>query len=98
MGIVNECTGIEALILLLSAVLVFPTSWRARAVGVGLSLAVMAPLNFVRIVSLCWVSSFSAVALEVGHLYIWPVVVVMVALFTLIVWVQRFAMAPADGA
>ena len=39
--IVNECTGIDATILLVSAVLVFPAAWRPKLIGIGLAVAVM---------------------------------------------------------
>ncbi len=87
----NECTGLEAVILLLPAMLVFPASWRAKAIGVGLGLGVMAVVNFLRVVSLCYVGTYSATALRMGHLYVWPVVVIVVALLTFLVWVERLA-------
>jgi exosortase/archaeosortase family protein len=90
-SIVSECTGLEAVILLLPAILVFPADWRAKAVGVLLGLGVMAVVNFLRVVSLCYVATYSATALHMGHLYVWPVVVIVVALVTLLVWVERFA-------
>ena len=89
--IVAQCIGIDAVILLLPAILVFPTNWRAKALGVGVALVVMGGLNFVRIVSLCYLDIYSRSALEIGHLYVWPVVVIVAALLTLLVWVERVA-------
>ncbi len=89
--IVNECTGVEAIILLVPAMLAFPARWSAKGVGVGCGLAVMAALNLLRVVSLCYVGSYSSAALHAGHLYVWPVVVIVVALGTLLVWVERIA-------
>jgi hypothetical protein len=51
-------------------------------------------VNFLRVVSLCYVGTYSATALHMGHLYVWPVVVIVVALVTLLVWVERFAHPP----
>ena len=90
-SILTQCTGLDAVLLLLPAILVFPASWRAKALGVGLGLGVMGALNFVRIVSLCYVGTYSSSALQVGHLYVWPVVVIVAALVTLLVWVERIA-------
>jgi exosortase/archaeosortase family protein len=90
-SIATQCTGLDAVLLLLPAILVFPASWRAKALGVGLGLSVMAGLNFVRIVSLCYVGTYSMAALQVGHIYVWPVVVIVAALLTLLVWVERIA-------
>ena len=90
----NECTGLEAVILLLPAMLVFPSGWRSKVIGVGLGLGVMAVVNFLRVVSLCYVGTYSATALRMGHLYVWPVVVIVIALLTFLVWVERFAHPP----
>ena len=90
-SILTQCTGLDAVLLLLPAILVFPSSWRAKALGVGLALGVMAGLNFVRIISLCYVGTYSSAALQVGHLYVWPVVVIVAGLLTLLVWVERIA-------
>jgi exosortase/archaeosortase family protein len=90
-AIVTQCTGLDAVMLLLPAILVFPSSWRAKALGVGLALIVMSGLNLVRIVSLCYLGMYSSSALEIGHLYVWPVVVIVAALLTLLVWVERIA-------
>jgi len=90
--LVKECTGIEASILLLGAIVVFPASWRARGIGVLLGLGVMMAINFVRVVSLYWVGTFSSKALDVGHLYVWPVAVILAGLVTLLFWVDRFAL------
>jgi len=90
-AVVTQCTGLDAVMLLLPAILVFPASCRAKALGVGLALVVMGGLNFVRIVSLCYVGTYSSAALDLGHLYVWPVVVIVVALLTLLVWVERIA-------
>ena len=87
----TQCTGLDAVLLLLPAILVFPSSWRAKALGVGLGVGVMAGLNLVRIVSLCFLGTYSSAALEVGHLYVWPIVVIVTALLTLLVWVERIA-------
>lgn len=93
--IVHQCTGIGVAVLLFAAVLAFPSSWRAKLVGIGLSFAIMAVVNLVRILSLCWVGMYSVSLLEIGHLYVWPPVVMMAAVATLLLWIRRFAHADA---
>jgi hypothetical protein len=53
----------------------------------------MAVVNLLRIASLCWVGMYSLSALEIGHLYVWPPVVMIAAVATLLVWIQRFVHA-----
>src|SRR5271157_3751927 len=48
------CTGIEPIIILLSAVFAFPSSWRAKALGAILGIVVLQAVNLIRIVSLVY--------------------------------------------
>lgn len=91
--IVNECTGIDATILLVSAVLVFPAGWREKLTGVGLAIAVMMGINFVRVLSLTYLGNYHGSWLEVGHLYVWPVVVILAGVGTLLFWAERIALS-----
>ena len=87
--IVHQCTGIGVALLLLAAVLAFPSPWRAKLGGIAVSLGVMPLVNFVRILSLCWVGMYSVPLLEIGHLYVWPPVVMMVAVATFLLWMRQ---------
>ncbi len=93
--IVNECTGIDATILLVSAVLVFPAAWRHKLIGIGLAVAVMMTVNFVRVLTLTYLGSYHGSWLEVGHLYVWPVVVIVAGVGTLLFWAERIALPRA---
>ena len=90
--IVNECTGIDATILLVSAVLVFPAGWRQKLLGVGLATLVMMAVNFVRVLSLTYIGNYYGTWLDVGHLYVWPVVVILAGVGTLLFWAERIAL------
>lgn len=87
--IVNECTGIDATILLVSAIAVFPAGLLQKLVGLACAVAVMMVLNFVRILTLVWVGNYSPGWLEVGHLYVWPPIVILVGVGTLLIWADR---------
>lgn len=92
--IVNECTGIDATILLASAILVFPAGLRQKAIGLAAAIGVMMVLNFVRILTLIWLGSRSAAWLEIGHLYVWPPIVILVGVGTLLLWADHVAAEP----
>ena len=93
--IVNECTGIDATILLASAILVFPAGLRHKLVGLACAIGVMMLLNFVRILSLIWLGNYSSDWLDVGHLYIWPPIIILVGVGTLLLWADRVVPDPA---
>jgi exosortase/archaeosortase family protein len=86
--IVNGCTGVDVGIFLASAVLVFPAPWRARLRGVALAFAVALVVNFVRVLTLCVLNAGSPRAFEVLHVYVWPVLISLVCLATLLVWIR----------
>ena len=87
--IVNSCTGIDVGMFLASAMLVFPAPWRARAQGVAAAFAIVFAVNFLRVLTLCWLNADSPRAFEIVHVYVWPVFISGVCLATLLVWIQR---------
>ena len=93
--IVNECTGVDATILLVSAVLVFPAGLRQKLIGTLLCAAMMLALNFVRVLTLVYIGNYHGAWLDVSHLYVWPVVVILAGVGTLLFWAERFAVPRA---
>ena len=93
--IVNECTGIDATILLASAILVFPAGVRHKLLGLGAAIGVMMVLNFLRVLTLIWIGSYEPDWLEFGHLYVWPPIVILVGVGTLLFWADRVVSDPA---
>jgi exosortase/archaeosortase family protein len=93
--IVNECTGVDATILLASAILVFPAGARDKLIGLAGAIGVMMALNFVRILTLIWLGNRAPDWLEFGHLYVWPPIVILVGVGTLLFWADRIAADPS---
>jgi exosortase/archaeosortase family protein len=87
--IVDECTGVDATILVVAAVLVFPARWLPKLAGVLLAISVMMIVNFARILSLIYIGSYHPAWLEAAHLYVWPVIVIIAGVGTLLVWAER---------
>ena len=92
--IVNSCTGIDVGVFLACAMLVFPAPWRARAQGVvvalaiPLTLAIVFAVNFLRVLTLCWLNAGSPQLFDLVHVYVWPAFITAVCLATLLVWIQ----------
>ena len=55
--IVRGCNGVEAVIILVSAMLAFPAPWKHRLIGIGLGFLAIQALNLVRIISLFYLAS-----------------------------------------
>jgi exosortase family protein XrtM len=93
--IVDECTGVDAAILVVSAVWVFPCGLRPKLWGSLLAIGVMMAVNFARILSLIYIGSYHPGWLEAAHLYVWPVVVIIAGVATLLIWAERVDAAPS---
>lgn len=86
----NGCNGIEAMLVYLAAVLVFPVSWKGRAIGVGLGLLVLPIVNLLRIVALFLTGLHAPGIFATSHTVIWQTVVLLVAVLLWIFWAGRF--------
>ena len=87
--IIADCTGIDVVGLYVAAVFAFPSDWRKKGWGVVFGVLVLMGVNLVRIVSLIYIGARWPEALEYGHLYVWPVLVLAVGLGLWLSWVRR---------
>jgi len=84
--IIEECVGLEVMELYAAAILAFPVSWSARFRGLATGIPILFSINFVRMVSLVFLGVRSDRALEIGHLYVWPLIVIAVAIGMWLSW------------
>jgi len=82
------CNGLEAMILLAAAMLAFPAPWGRRLVGIALGGIAIQALNIVRIVSLFYLSRWSAPWFEWAHLYLWQPLIMVDVLVVWLVWLR----------
>jgi len=83
------CNGVEAVILLVAAILAFPAPWRHRLVGIVVGIGAIQALNLVRIVSLFWLGLWDQTAFQWAHLYIWQALIMLDALLVWLIWIRR---------
>ena len=88
-----SCSGGDAMALCLGAVLAFPATWSARLRGAGIGLLVIAAFNIVRIGNLSLVAA-SPSLLDILHIYVWPAILILVAVAYVYAWMRR-QMGPA---
>jgi exosortase/archaeosortase family protein len=93
--IVNSCTGVDVGIFLASAMLVYPAPWRARALGVAAGFALVLLVNFLRVLTLCWLNASSPPAFDLVHVYVWPAFIAAFCLGALLYWIQTVQAADA---
>jgi len=82
------CNGVEAMILLIAAMLAFPSPWRYKLVGIGIGVIAIQALNLVRIVSLFFLGMWNETAFEWAHLYVWQALIMLDALVVFLLWIR----------
>jgi exosortase H (IPTLxxWG-CTERM-specific) len=95
----NGCNGVEAMVILLAAIVAYPAPWRARAIGLALGIVVIQLVNLVRVVALFLTGAYMPRFFDSSHTLVWQTVVILVALLVWVFWAKRFAHAlPAPAA
>ena len=87
----NGCNGVEAMLLLASAVFAFPATLRSRLVGLLAASAAIQLLNLVRVSSLVWLGEHHRRAFDLMHVAVWQTVVILAAVGMFLYWSGRFA-------
>ena len=96
--IVAGCNGVEAVLILVSAVLAFPAPWKHKLLGIGLGFVAIQALNLVRIISLYYLQRWNYVWFEWFHLYLWQALIILDALVFWLIWLRWLPRDPAPAA
>jgi exosortase H (IPTLxxWG-CTERM-specific) len=95
----NGCNGVEAMVILLAAIVAYPASWKARGIGLALGTGVIQLVNLVRVVALFLTGAYLPRFFDSSHTLVWQTVVILVALLVWVYWAKRFVhRAPAVAA
>lgn len=90
-NIAMGCDGVEASSLFLAGVLAFPTSWRARWIGLALGIPLIHAINLARLVALYYAGVYLPSVVEELHVYVAQTIVILLSTALLIIWLERFA-------
>jgi exosortase H (IPTLxxWG-CTERM-specific) len=82
------CNGVEACIVLISAILAFPARWRDKLIGIVLGVIAVQAVNVLRVISLFYLLQWSQPAFEFAHLYLWQALIMLDVLVVWLVWVR----------
>jgi len=94
--IVAGCNGVEAVIILVSAVLAFPSPWKHKLIGIAIGFFAIESLNLVRIISLFYLHDWNQVWFDWFHHYLWQALIILDALVFWLIWLRYLPPAPAD--
>lgn len=82
------CNGIEASIILFSAIMAFPRSWKSRLLGVVVGLLSLHAVNIVRIISLFYIGQWNMTVFEWAHLYLWQALIMLDVFVVFLLWLK----------
>lgn len=91
------CNGIEASIVLVSAILAFPAKFFAKILGMFIGTMSIQVLNIIRIISLFYLGQWNIEVFEWAHLYIWQTLIMLDALVVFLVWLRLIKPLPAGA-
>lgn len=86
--IVAGCNGVEALIIMFSAIMAFPSPWLYKLKGIVLGFVAIQGLNTVRIISLFYLLQWDKDWFEWFHLYLWQALIILDALVVWLIWLR----------
>jgi exosortase H (IPTLxxWG-CTERM-specific) len=91
------CNGLEAVIILFSAIFAFPAPLKSKFIGFLIGFFAIQLLNLVRIISLFYLGQWNYSAFEWFHLYLWQALIILDALVVWLIWLRRLPRADSDG-
>jgi exosortase H (IPTLxxWG-CTERM-specific) len=93
-SIERGCNGVEAVLILISAVLAFPAPWKHKLVGIGCGFLAIQTLNLIRIISLFYLGQWNLKWFEWFHLYLWQALIILDAMVVWLVWLRYLPPEP----
>lgn len=91
--IAKNCDAMDVNILLVAAMLAFPSRWRFRVAGIVGGLVLVLVANVARIFSLYQVGAHWPSAFDVIHAEVWPLALVVLATVVFVIWSRWAARA-----
>lgn len=96
--ILDLCNGVEATLLLWTAVLAFPAPWRYRLWGLLLGFLGVQAINLLRIVSLVYLGVWKPDWFYWVHWYVWDALILMDVLLIFLLWLRRLPLPASSHA
>jgi exosortase H (IPTLxxWG-CTERM-specific) len=91
----DGCNAVNVTILLCSAVLAFPATWRMKAAGLLAGIAIIQVVNIFRFVSLFYLGQYSMTWFDFAHAYLWESLIMLDTMVVFWFWVTRVLRAGA---
>jgi len=90
-SIESGCNGVEASVVLIGAMLAFPSTWKMKFWGILLGFVAVQAVNLLRVVTLFFVGEWSLKVFEFAHLYMWQALIMLDVLVVWLLWMRIVA-------
>jgi len=91
------CNGVEAMIVVMAAIVATPASWKQKLIGLTVGFLAIQILNVVRIISLFYLLQWNPVWFEWAHLYLWQALIILDGLIIYLLWVRMLPAPVAEN-
>jgi exosortase family protein XrtM len=85
----QSCDGMVGLLLLVCAMLAFPSGWKRKGLGVLISIPCLTLINILRIMTLYYLYKYHRGSAQLVHLYVWQPVYIFSAVLFFFIWIPR---------
>jgi len=85
------CNGVEAAVVLIAAMLAFPSPWMMKLWGIVIGFAVVQAVNLIRVVTLFFIGQWNLKVFEFAHLYMWQALIMLDVLIVWLIWMRLVA-------
>ena len=85
----DGCNAVNVTLLLWSAIVAFPASWKLKAIGLTVGTAIIQAINVVRFISLFYLGQYSMTWFDFAHGYLWESMIVLDTMVIFWLWVNH---------
>ncbi len=82
------CNGVEAIIILVAAIIAVPASHLQKLAGIVIGSVAIQSLNIFRLISLFYLVQWNRQWFEWAHLYLWQALIILDALIVFVLWLR----------
>jgi len=91
----DGCNAVNVTILLWSAILAFPATWKMKSIGLAAGTLILQAINILRFITLFYLGQYSMSWFDFAHAYLWESLIMLDTLIVFGYWVSRVRRAGA---
>ncbi len=92
------CNGVEPIIVLVAALIAFPSPWKVKLGGMLIGSLAVQLLNLIRVISLFYLGQWNIKVFEWAHLYLWQALIMLDVLIIFLIWLRWLPTTDSRGA